>query len=101
MLIKANSQQPRFYDITLKDGSVLKTLGSSSKAYDDGALAIFAGNDDVIAAFAPGEWRSLSSKLVPMVTINTETGKEVSSGDLSVMSDRELGDAFCEAMGRG
>lgn len=68
---------PKFYDITMKGGMVSKVIGNYAKAPDDGSLIIFDGSDNVVAAFAAGEWRTLSSKLIPMVTIDTDTGEEV------------------------
>jgi len=100
-MLQRYERPQKFFDVKLKGGMADKQCGTHAKASDDGSLMILTGNDEIVAAYAAGEWLTLSSKFVPMITINTETREEVSLGDMPVMSDCELGDAFCEAMGRG
>lgn len=76
-MLQRHIEAPKFYDITLKAGMASKVIGNYAKASDDGSLIIFDGSDNVVGAFAAGEWRTFSSKLIPMVTLNTETGEEV------------------------
>lgn len=57
--------------------------GTYAKSRDDGSLVIFDENDHVKAAFASGEWVSMTSKNIPFVTINTERGEEVAGTRLT------------------
>jgi hypothetical protein len=54
-------------------------IGTKAKLGDDGSVYILDGDNSIVAAYAPGSWLSIESKLVPMVTINTETGEEVAA----------------------
>ena len=77
-MLHRHYEPAKFYTVIPKDGAASKSIGTHAKALDDGALIIFSNEENVVAAFAAGQWLSLSSSLVPMITVNTETGEEVS-----------------------
>lgn len=97
MQLEKHVEPAKFFTVTHSGKLATIICGNYAKYRDEGSLIVFDGNDNVVAAFAAGEWLSLSSKSIPYITVNTETGAEVH--DFAVLSDSQLGHEYNKAMG--
>lgn len=113
MFLQRHIEPAKIYHVCLKSGAEWRWAGFFAKIRDDGALIILDNSEHVIAAYAGGEWKSVSFSLVPMVTINADGAAaicdhldefkrdnpgHIRAGEEKPMSDREMADAFAEVM---
>jgi hypothetical protein len=86
---KSRMTTQSFYEFRLPEGNASIQIGAKAKLGDDGSIYIIDNSENVVAAYAPGQWLSMTSKHIPTVTVGNSGcagWSQIKVSDLKVTS---------------